>query len=1060
MFLKSKNDNLLLDNPIHLMDKFSLLKEFNLALEQEIKYIKHTGGDAKFILRNGQLVNSDGGRFFYEFITDVPIELDDNTPINIKYGGESIMGSIITINGLKVSLGLNEDIGSKIPEITITASTYYLLERLQERINDIASQKLPFNTDIAMKTFGFQNSTIGEDYNFLTSFNDLNLPISEEQKDALAKSLGSEITFIWGPPGTGKTTTLSYLAHELLLRDKSILLVSHTNVAIDNALEQIAKILKQKKDERYINGLILRIGNSLDKDFFNKFPELYLNHWVEEKGKELDKKLIELEEKLEQETKVLDEINNILEIINAKTKTEKKIEKFKIDIKKTKTGLADTANNIQEINKNIVDTKDKIQKAENSNFLYRLLTGLNPQKLEKQLNGFSLALAKEKSQLLNLQWQLKAQEKNLQDAERDCTKYKNDLIGLLKNKEQNLDINNLVKEVNKKKELLAEINQQIRLVKITIQGLASEIIKNAKLIGTTITKGYLNQDIYSRKFDVVIVDEAGMAPLPALFFDCGLAISKVVIIGDFRQLAPIAISNGELVEKWLRKDIFEVFGITEKINEGKEETHMATLREQRRMPKEIAELVNKLVYANILVTKKKPPDKDKKEKEVINSKPFPKEKVILCDTSEFNPWCTKNPVRRSPFNVYNAFLSVYLAEQALLSGVDDIAILTPYKAQNSLIYKLVADKSVVNKDFKKIIPNSVHRFQGRESELIIFDLVEGPPRQIKWLAGGFDSDAMRLINVAITRARAKIIFVAHLKYLKEKLQEGSILKKILEEAKKNYSIINTQKFFPFINIPVERIESIKLDNTIPQFCNQAFFDKAFLKDLSHAEDKVVIVSPFLTQNRIDSFEAIFRELHYRGVKTFIITKPFKEQRLSQDLGKELTDNLKKLDIEVIPKPLSHEKLAIIDGKIIWHGSLNILSHKNTSELMLRFATKESKFSEEVLKLCGINIEKIIGENIIDKRIKKLNKRGIGFCSEGHPLVLKRGSRGLFISCSKFPYCREKMPLTLDIIGEVFGEKYLYCEKCGAPMAIKFNPKRKSHFLGCSKYPDCRFTRPL
>lgn len=1044
------------------MDISSLLKEFNEALGQEIKHIKNVGGDVKFILRNGQLVNSEGGKFIYEFITDVPIELDYDTPINIKYADKSIGGSIISVNGLKVLLGLNEDIGSKIPEITIMASAYFLLEVLQERINDVNSQKFSFNTDLAMKAFGFQNSDIGADYNFLTSFNDLKLPISEEQKDALAKSLGSEINFIWGPPGTGKTTILSYLAHELLLRDKSILLVSHTNIAIDNALKQIAKILKQKQDERYFNGLILRVGNSPDKDFFDQFRELNLDYWVKEKSKELNIKLVDLERNLEEEKKFLDEINNIFEIVNVETKTKEKIDKFKIDIQKTKTDLTTAADNIREINKSIIDIKEKIQKAENSNLLIRFLTGLNPQKLEKQLNELFSTHVKEESRLASLQWQLKSQEKNLQDAERDYDKYKNNLAELLKNKEQTLDINKLVEESKRRKEVLAEINQQIEFIKITIQGLTNEIIKDAQLIGTTITKGYLNQNIYSRKFDVVIVDEASMAPLPALFFDCGLAISKIVIVGDFRQLAPIAMSNDELVKKWLRRDIFEVFGITEKINKKEEEARMAVLKEQRRMPEEISELVNKIVYTDILITKRKPPDKDKKEKEIINSEPFPGEKVILCDTSDFNPWCIKSPVNHSPFNIYNAVLSVYLAEQALLNGVDDIVILTPYKAQNRLIHQLLDDKQKVNQNISKVIPSTVHRFQGCESDLVIFDLVEGPMRHIKWLGQGFDSDAMKIINVAITRSRAKIVFLANLKYLRKKLHEGSILKQILEEAiKRNYLIVNTQEFFPFIKIPVQKIESIKLDNTIPQFCNQEFFFKAFAKDLSQAKDKVVIVSPFLTINRISSFEAIFRELHYKGVKTFIITKPFKEQKLSQDFEKELADNLKELNIEIIPKSLTHEKLAIIDRKIIWHGSLNILSHKNTSELMIRFVAEESKFSEEILKLCGINIEKITEDNIIAKRINELNQKGIGFCPDGHPLALKRGSRGLFISCSNFPYCKKgKKPLTLDVIGEVFGKKYLYCENCGSSMVIKFNSKTKSLFLSCSKYPDCHFTRSL
>lgn len=81
----------------------------------------------------------------------------------------------------------------------ITASAYFLLELLQERINDVESKKFSFNADMAMKTFRLQNSSIGRDYNFLTPFSDLKPPISEEQKEALAKSLGSEISFYMGP---------------------------------------------------------------------------------------------------------------------------------------------------------------------------------------------------------------------------------------------------------------------------------------------------------------------------------------------------------------------------------------------------------------------------------------------------------------------------------------------------------------------------------------------------------------------------------------------------------------------------------------------------------------------------------------------------------------------------------------------------------------------------------------------------------------------------------------------------------------------------------------------
>jgi superfamily I DNA and/or RNA helicase/ssDNA-binding Zn-finger/Zn-ribbon topoisomerase 1 len=1041
------------------MDPSSLYSEFNEALQQEIDYIQHTGGDSKFILRNGQLVDNYGGKFIYEFITEVPIELDDDAPINIKYANESISGSIVNVNGLKVLVGLNEDIGSNIPEIVITANASFLLERLQDRINDVKSRELSFNTEMAMKTFGYQHSVVDRDYSLFMPRDESDF-LSKEQKEAMAQSLGSDITFMWGPPGTGKTTTLSYLANELLLRDKSILLVSHTNVAIDNALVQIARILQKRNDEKYYGGFILRIGKSPDQDFFTDFPELSLDHWVVEKGKDLNEKLEQLEAKLERELEVVDGFNKTLGLLYSITDAKKKAETCESDIKKIEAAINNAKNNIDITESRISGINTKLEKAKSSSFISRFLTGLNPNKLEGLLSQLSLRLEREKSELIRLQHERQVHKTKSQSIEKDLGDLQNRLTQFSKSEQDVLEESAILTKVKEHEVLIEELRSEIESVRDAIEQLAHKIVGDARLIGTTITKGYLHEDIFHRTFDVVIVDEASMAPLPALFFNSGLSIEKVVIIGDFRQLPPIAMGDHDLIEKWLKRDIFEVFGITEKINRGEIENRLAILKEQRRMPEEIAELVNKRIYANTLVTKKKPPDAHKKEEQVINSPPFPERKIILCDTSEFNPWCTRSPVRRSPFNVYSALLSVHLAEQAIYAGVDQLAILTPYRAQNSLIHKLVADKASVDRNFEKITPASIHRFQGRESELIIFDLVEGPMREIKWLGGGFNSDAMRLVNVAVTRTRAKVIFIANLKYLKNKLRSESILRQVVGDVETDYPPINTQEFFPFIKIPLERIESIDLNDAIPQFCNQAFFYKAFQRDLCKAEDKVVIVSPFMTQNRISSFEAVFREIHQRGVRTFIITKPFKEQNLSQASGREIADYLSKFNIEIIPKPLSHEKLAVIDGKTIWHGSLNILSHKNTSELMVRFTTQTSRFADEALKLCGINVEKIIEENIIEKKIQELNRRGVGFCSEGHPLVIKRGSRGLFLSCSEFPRHREALAPTIDLIAEVFGEKYLYCDICGSHMEIRFNPKTKSRFLGCPKYPEHRFTRPL
>jgi superfamily I DNA and/or RNA helicase len=1041
-----------------------LLQEFDTALNQEIEHIKKTGGNARFRLRDGKLIDSHKDKFIYEFITETPLDFEDNTPINIKYGNDSVRGSIISINGLRVLLGLSENIGSKIPEIEIIASAYFLLEILKERISDISSKRLSLNRDIAMKTFGFSSGKIGEDTQFLSPFEKMKPVISKEQKEALIKSLGSEASFVWGPPGTGKTTTLSYLINELLLRGKSILLISHTNVAIDNALEITAKRLKARKDVDYFDGRILRIGISPDIKFFDNFPELELEYWVKKKREEIERKLEILRKKLDVENELLFGLSRSFELIVFISAHGEKMRKYQDKLRERINYVGQLNKRVDTAWATIVQTKNKIKEAEDAQFVRRIIAGLNPKKLGKKLEELSRLLDEAKSKLVSASRDVLVQKSKIIEEKRKYTKNKDELNTLLKK----LNIAPNKKEIKNKKELqqksIEEIIQKINTIQEAIQEISSKLLYEAKLIGSTITQAYINQDIYGRMYDVVVVDEGSMASLPALFFDCCLSKSKIIIFGDFRQLSPIALSEDKSVEKWLRRDIFKVSGITRNINEQKKDDRLAILREQRRMPASIAELVNKTVYLkHSLETKEKGGKRKEKEQKVISSVPFSNKEIVLCDTSTFNPWCARS-LRKSPFNIYSAYLSVHLAEQALLSGnlkdENDIAILTPYSAQNNLIHKLVSDKEAFDDSFERVRPASIHRFQGRESELVILDLVEGPLRKIKWLNGGFDSDAMRLINVAITRARAKIIFVANLRYLKQKLEKESILLKILRDIEKNHSVVDAQDIFKFIKISTQE-DYLKLDNKVPYFYNQAFFYKAFHQDLLSAEDKIIIVSPFISRNRLASLETTFRTANSKKVKIFVITKPFKEQKISQEHGQEIVSNLKSLGVELMLKKLSHEKIAVIDDKIIWHGSLNILSHRNTSELMIRIPTQKKNFSVQALKLCGINVEKITEENIIGERIKELNKRGVGFCACGSPLVIKRGSHGIFLSCSRFPECREKAQQpNLDLIAEIFGKEYIFCEKCGAPMAIRFNRRRMSRFLGCSKYPECCFTRPL
>jgi hypothetical protein len=61
----------------------------------------------------------------------------------------------------------------------------------------------------------------------------------------------------------------------------------------------------------------------------------------------------------------------------------------------------------------------------------------------------------------------------------------------------------------------------------------------------------------------------------------------------------------------------------------------------------------------------------------------------------------------------------------------------------------------------------------------------------------------------------------------------------------------------------------------------------------------------------------------------------REPLAEEPRGDRLIAALRDLGATVDARAQMHEKIAILDGHILWHGSLNILSHRDTHESMLR-----------------------------------------------------------------------------------------------------------------------------
>ena len=65
--------------------------------------------------------------------------------------------------------------------------------------------------------------------------------VLEGATHAAKSAIGRNITYIWGPPGTGKTKAIGKIIEELYRSGRTALIVSHTNTAVDQAILSVAK---------------------------------------------------------------------------------------------------------------------------------------------------------------------------------------------------------------------------------------------------------------------------------------------------------------------------------------------------------------------------------------------------------------------------------------------------------------------------------------------------------------------------------------------------------------------------------------------------------------------------------------------------------------------------------------------------------------------------------------------------------------------------------------------------------------------------------------------------
>ncbi len=282
------------------------------------------------------------------------------------------------------------------------------------------------------------------------------------------------------------------------------------------------------------------------------------------------------------------------------------------------------------------------------------------------------------------------------------------------------------------------------------------LVRSSRLVFSTISNFILSTTLYESKFDNLIVDEASMLAMPSLMA-LGHNISKrLIMVGDFQQLSPISIVPDDL----LQKSVFEMSEINIR---NTDHSAMKQLLRQRRSNEKIVDLINNTFYQGKLIPSARP------NEEIVNSEPFPGSVIALHRVSDGAVRHTRGGTRQNEVfaeNIMN-ILDIYSKDE---NAEFTIGIITPYRGQVSLLRKLMSDRKYDEHFERRVKIGTVHTFQGSECDVIIFDMVDcfnltsGKPNKIGKLYHGKEGE--RLINVALSRARHKLILVCDPAYIK------------------------------------------------------------------------------------------------------------------------------------------------------------------------------------------------------------------------------------------------------------------------------------------------------
>ena len=201
------------------------------------------------------------GHYTYYFETVQMVKIPVGSNVRIEWGQTKVEGRILSSEGQSIIVKLDQSIGDLLSELIIWHDPWELLDQLIQRLEEMKKSK--------RKRLRIKNLM------------DPSMPtkhpteiIKSNVHELILRSKYNPITYVWGPPGTGKTYTLARVAANKYFQGKKVLILAQSNQAVDVLMMEISSFVEKKGKNR--EGDILRYG-SQQSEAISQFGSLHIN---------------------------------------------------------------------------------------------------------------------------------------------------------------------------------------------------------------------------------------------------------------------------------------------------------------------------------------------------------------------------------------------------------------------------------------------------------------------------------------------------------------------------------------------------------------------------------------------------------------------------------------------------------------------------------------------------------------------------------------------------------------------------------------------------------------